>query len=149
MPLLAVALSITSSGCVIIEANIRAVDVLARDDSTSAQKGIATAVVGATAAVLTGLAVAATVTATTDWTIDEPPPSDYVSSEYGWKLARVGDEVSWMRCTSRIFCTEERATVDAADLLEMVPAGRVIPVAMGGRALEEVELLALKVRRRR
>ena len=99
----------------ILEANIKAVETLTTDDTTSRDKGFATAVVAGTLAAVTALGIAVAVTATTDWTPDNPPPKDYVASQLGWGVERDGDEVTWRRCTSRIFCTEERVTMPAAD----------------------------------
>jgi hypothetical protein len=144
------ALALPTAGCVeILEGNIRAVETLADGDSTVRDKGIATAVVAGTLTVAVGLGVAAAVAATTDWTPDDPPPSDYMSTELGWNVETKGDEVTWMRCTSRIFCTEERVTVDAKDVVSKARVGRTVPVAMGGGTLPEVDLFQLEIHRHR
>jgi len=146
---LTVALATSLAGCGIIEANVAAIETLADEDSTKADKGFATAVVGGTIAAIGALAVAGTISVTTGWSPDDPPPKEYVADELGWNLEMKGDEATWLRCTSRIFCTEERITVPREDLLTHGAVGRVVPIAMGGRTLGEVELIALKVRRLR
>lgn len=148
--LLATSAASGGTGCIeIAEANIRALETLGSDEATSRDKGYATAVVGGTLAAGIALGVAATIAATTDWAPDDPPPTDYVSAELGWKLEKSATEATWLRCTSRIFCTEERVTVPIADVLDDRPIGRVVPIAMGGRSLSEVDLLELKVHHHR
>lgn len=145
VPLLAVSLA----GCQIVEANVRAVEVLANDDATQDQKTFATVVVAGTLTALTALAVAGTVVMTTGWSPDDPPPKDYVATELGWEVHEDGDDVTWRRCTSRIFCTEEVGSAPKAEVLSQTRSGRVVPVAMGGKTLDEVDLVELKILRHR
>lgn len=144
-----VVLATSLAGCQIIEANVAAIETLADDDSTKADKGFATAVVGGTLAAIGALAVVGTISMTTGGSPDEPPPKEVVADELGWNLETKGDDATWLRCTSRIFCTEERVTVPRHDLLTHGSVGRVVPIAMGGRTLGEVDLIAFKVRRLR
>lgn len=145
-----VVLAVSASGCIeIAEANVKALGILADSDAPDRDKGYATAVVGGTLAAVAALGVAATIAATTDWSPDDPPPKDYVAAELGWNLEKSATKASWSRCTSRIFCTEERVTVPLADLLDDRAVGRVVPIAMGGSSLPEVDLLELKVHRHR
>lgn len=65
----------------------------------------------------------------------------------GWNVVQRDRQTTWRRCTSRTFCTEERVTIDAADLLESEKVGRVVPVAMDGHPIGEVDLYVLRVRR--
>lgn len=147
---LLLAFALPTVGCAeIIEANIQALETFADEDASSRDKGYATAVVAGTLTVAVGLGVAATIAATTDWVPDDPPPSDYVSSELGWNVETKGDDVTWLRCTSRIFCTEERVTVPASDVVSKVKVGRATPMAMGGAQLPEVDLFQLEVHRTR
>jgi hypothetical protein len=79
-----------------------------------------------------------------------PPPaseSDEVTM-LGWSFEQRDGQATWRRCASRTFCTDERVAVDAADLVEATKSGRVVPIAMGGDTLGEVDLYVLRLRGR-
>ena len=139
----------TASGCGIVEANIQAIDTLGRSSASDGEKAFAGAVVGGTLAVLTGLAVAVTLTTNAATSGDPVPPEEVVVDELGWGLRRAEGEVRWYRCTSRLLCTHQEITEPAEAVLAVDPAGRGQPLAREGLAVGEVELVRLRVRRRR
>jgi hypothetical protein len=146
---LCTALAVSSSGCEIIEANVEAIDTLASSNSTDEQRGFAYAVIGGTLALVAGLAVASAVVADSASTSDTPPSELIIVDELGWGLTREGGQVSWFRCTSRLMCTHQKVTEPEDAVLEVAAAGRAQPMQMGGAVSGEVDLFALRVRRRR
>jgi hypothetical protein len=146
---LASVLAVATPGCGIVEANVNAIETLGRDAATDGEKAYATAVVGGTIAVITGLAVAATLAAGHASSDDPGPPEVVVETELGWGFRREGDEATWYRCTSPLLCTYDAITEPDDAIVEARPAGRGRPVAIGGVVGEEVELVLLRVRRRR
>ena len=147
-PLLVVT-TVTTGGCGIVEANVQAIDTLGRSNSTDREKAVAAAGVGGTHALLTGLAVAVTLTTDAATSRDPVPPEEVVVSELGWGLRRGDDEVRWYRCTSRLLCTHEEIVAPSARVLEVEPAGRGQPLPAPGFSGGDVDLVRLRVRRRR
>lgn len=141
--------AVAASGCGIVEANIQAIDTLGRDSATDGEKAFAGAVIGGTLAVLTGLAVAVTWTADAATSGDPVPPEEIVVHELGWGLRRLEGEVRWYRCTSRLLCTHQEIAEPAAAVLAIEPAGRGQPLPTEGWSGGEVDLVKLRVRRRR
>jgi hypothetical protein len=139
------------TGCgEVIEANVRAVETLGRDRATDAERTGAGLVIGGTVVVLTGLAVAGTVAAATVGSPAEPPPEVEVVDELGWGFTRdEAGQATWRRCTSRLMCTHELVRADGGDVLDVSPAGRGRPVALGGAVGDEVDLVAIRYRRAR
>lgn len=147
---LALASAVASAGCVqMIEANVDALETLSRDSATDAETGVAIAVIGGTTAFLTGLGVAVSVATLKLGGSDAPPPEVVVEDELGWGFQRVGDEARWFRCTSRLLCTHQPVVEPAEAVLHVAPAGRGQPMTMDGSIGGEVDLVALRVRRRR
>lgn len=150
LPLVLVAVTALTGCGEVLEANIKAIDTLARDHATDAEKTGAGMVIGGTVIVLTGLAVAGTVAAATVGSRAEPPPEIVVVDELGWGFTRDGSgKASWHRCTSRLMCTHEVVTADGSDVLDVSPAGRGRPVELGGAVGDEVDLVAVRYRRAR
>lgn len=139
----------TTSGCGIVEANIQAIDTLGRSSASDGEKAFAGAVVGGTLAVLTGLAVAVTLTTNAATSGDPVPPEEVVVDELGWGLRRDGGDVRWYRCTSRLLCTHQEITEPTEAVLAVEPAGRGQPLAHEGFPGGEVDLVRVRVRRRR
>lgn len=140
---------VASSGCGIVEANVQAIDTLGRTSATDGQKAFAAAVVGGTLAVLTGLAVAVTLTTDAATSGDPVPPEEIVAEELGWGLRREAGEVRWYRCTSRLLCTHQEITEPSEAVLAIDPAGRGQPLPAEGFRGGEVDLVRVRVRRRR
>src|SRR5690606_2978362 len=99
-PALIALLLVPVPGCGIVEANVRAVEVLASDHATDGQQAFAVAVVGGTLAAITGLAVAATIAADRATSREPEPARIVVEREIGWGFRYGGDEARWFRCTS-------------------------------------------------
>lgn len=139
------------TGCgEVIEANIKAADTLARDNATDVERTGAGLVIGGTVVVLTGLAVAGTVAAANVGSPADPPPEVVVVDELGWGFTRdESGKATWHRCTSRLMCTHEVVRADGSDVLDVSPAGRGRPVALGGNVGDEVDLVAVRYRRSR
>ncbi len=145
---LACATALTGCGQ-IVEANVKAVETLGRDGATEGEKAGAGIVVGGTLAVLTGLAIVGTVGAATVGGGPDVPPQVVIVDELGWGFTRAEGRATWYRCTSRLLCTHQQVSEDSADVIDIAPAGRGRPVAMGGVVGDEVDLVAVRVRRRR
>lgn len=136
-------------GCGIIEANVRAVEVLASDHATDGEQAYAVAVVGGTLAAITGLAVAATIAGAQASSREPEPAKIVIERELAWGFRYEGDDARWFRCTSPLLCTHEEVVEHRRAVLEVVPAGRGRPVALGGAVGDEVDLVAIRVRRER
>jgi hypothetical protein len=150
LPLVLVAVTALTGCGEVIEANIKAVETLGRDNATEAERTGAGLVIGGTVVVLTGLAVAGTVAAATVGSPADPPPEVVIVDELGWGFVRdEGGKASWRRCTSRLMCTHEVVSADGSDVLDVSPAGRGRPMALGGAVGDEVDLFAVRYRRSR
>jgi hypothetical protein len=147
--LLALSLAPGALGCEIVEANVRAIDVLASESSTDEQRGYAYAVIGGTLAVVAGLGVAATIAGASAGDDGDSPSEYVVVDELAWGIRRDGDETRWRRCTSRLLCTHQQIVEESRAVLAITPAGRGRPTELGGGVGEEVDLFVLRVRRRR